>query len=139
MEVKFFVRKGAKSNTFKGKYENGMLLVKTGANGPVKAGYNPMVCGAACKRLGLDPLKVMASRGPAEALLAPGENEGAVFVEIVEIAEQTRAEGVAEICKNIAASYGEAVASAWAEYRSSDRADAAEDVFAADILRQAGY
>jgi hypothetical protein len=45
-----------------------------------KTEKSPMVSKAACERLGLEPKKVLAAKGPEGALLKLGENEGGVLI-----------------------------------------------------------
>ena len=116
--------------------QTGILYSQSTARGPVKAGLNVLVNGVECKVQGLDPLQVMANQSPKSCLMQIGENPGCVVTEKVKL---TAKQSNAQIASNIEAEHGKATASAWLHYKSSERADRAEDTFATQILRSAGY
>lgn len=59
---------------------SGLISVKTTGRGKIKAGYNVIVNGAECKRLGLDPEDVIVNQAPKECVLHFGENPGGVTI-----------------------------------------------------------
>jgi hypothetical protein len=115
----------------------GLLSIKTTGRGRIKAGYNVIVNAKESLRLGIDPEQVIVDQGPKHLMLHLGENPGGVTV--AKFVPETKAASLARIAQNIEAEHGATVASYWKRYRTSDRADEAEDVHAADTLRAAGY
>lgn len=60
---------------------SGLLSIKTIGRGRIQSGYNVLVNGSECKRLGLDPEQVVIDQGPSECVLHFGENPGGITIQ----------------------------------------------------------
>lgn len=116
---------------------SGLLSMKTTSRGRIKAGYNVIINGKECNRLGVDVEDAIVNQGPRECILHLGENPGGVTVS--KFVPETKTEWVERISKNIEAEHGATVAGYWRRYKTSDRADEVEDQVARDCLREVGY
>jgi hypothetical protein len=105
-------------------------------------GWRPVVNSAECLAQGIDPVEVAKAATPESCILRLGENPCGVTVkEDIPVPQCSRSykDRKQEIKANIEAEHDAATAAAWYRYESSEKADEAEDVFAAQILRAAGY
>jgi hypothetical protein len=112
------------------------------SKGFAQDGWRPVVNSAECIRRGIEPTDVAKTASPESCILRLGENSCGITVkEDVLPVQPSRnyKQRKQEIRTNIEAEHGAAVASAWYRYESSEKADEAEAVFEAQILRAAGY